>query len=114
MKTRINQITASLMLAALSLCLPSCQHDRVDTRQEPPSIFHVLHDGRSNKPNVVTDPTGNFGGININPATDLSSNTGQTGCFPASSGWDRYYATGWFLGPGATANPNNYPNTTGS
>lgn len=60
-------------------------------------------------PNTVEDPAPSAGTINILPGS-LVNNSSTTGCFPSSSGWDKYYATGWFLGPGGTATPNNYPN----
>jgi hypothetical protein len=94
------------MLAGLSVLLTSCQCTFFDSRQEAQAIVF------DKRPNIAGGPTGNFGTINVNPSTDLISNTSSTGCFPTSGGWDKYYATGYFLGPGATANPNNFPNTS--
>ena len=105
MKTRLIRIAASLALAGLSVVLTSCQCVSSNKQKEMAAIVFDKH------PNVVTGPSGNFGTININPSTDLISNGSSTGCFPSTGGWDKYYATGWFLGPGATANPNNFPNT---
>jgi hypothetical protein len=57
----------------------------------------------------ISDPSGNSGTLGV-PITQFSSGDNGQSCFPAAQGWNLYWVTFYFLGPNATASPNNYPN----
>src|SRR5205807_1180461 len=60
---------------------------------------------------IVIPPTGNEGYLNT-AIGQFTSGDAQQSCFAFSQGWDRYYSTGYFLGPNVSPppTPNNYPN----
>jgi hypothetical protein len=139
-KNMNRKIDTHLMIISLAICLAGGACIKLDLKTE---VKTERSDGAGTgstgggptgpgdpgKPGIKVDPTDTMMADMEMPAPTIgqpsgngdllsfsagNSNTSQTGCYPASGGWDRYYPLPkLMLGPNTASNSMTYPNMEG-
>lgn len=107
-------VSAAVMAAAIGT---GCMYISIHSVHQAPGQSPT--DGGQEPPVNVGTPSPNSGSLPILLTAFTGGNPGSTDCFPASSGWNGYYVTGFFYGPfssepanAAFSNANDKPHLT--